>query len=954
MSCNKVKVIESKSFFVNHFFRQNQFGQPQYDQNLAKTLHVPSGGSAAASRQTTKSKAHFSTTKENVTSKMTKNKEPLQGDFPTKGRPRPSLEDATITHKKTRDKGPVRGDVSAKERPMSSLTVPPGSKFDIDPKSSSIEFLEQQKKSEMKEGILADMVRIRTSSRPFIGGKSSGTNLVPQFVEEGEKLRDKYKEAIHGTPVSEAPGISARSSSSHPPPVRYYDSKMPKGEVKYIPPDGLVVKESTSGPSAWEEGKKSSKQMAKQQHDRAITEEEKQLKAAERGKRAMKKALLEKQLTEVRNELLQEVENYDILGTGTQKAILGLEDASVSDEFSEVGSDDEDFSFPNFEESRLPPPTLVEVVVGEGKGTTEKVSHRSRSDGGGSSDDSVMSYSHTFDSKEDTSTATNKKSREKDPSKKGVFKKGKSKSDFKAPSRQDDIGTVSSSIQSALELRKKSEVKEGSHKAPISSTSRPLTGGRSTDTNLISQFAKEDEETRDKSKLRKSESNQIPGEGLAVKESSLVPRNRKAGKKSSKELIKKQQHERPLTEEEKQLKATDKGKQTMKKARLEKQLSEVRNELLQEIVKSNTLRTGTKKTTPRLEDEKDGIRSSDEFSAVGSEDDDFSFPKSKEQSSASSRPSTLANVIVTQSKTTRKSKSKVTDSSKSDGDSTNRGDEDFSVSNSAETSSDAKVIAKQAKGTSKKKVPDGRKPEGGGHTRKHEKSSLSHSGESSSGPSTLVNVIVKQGRATSQKKLSDSSRSDADASSGSGTSEGSAAHSTDYYTLPDGPFTSTPDGKLQEARRHSSTTSTTSTTSSTIDTLKLKRHRTLRYYFNKFLDHRPESIEQLPVTVSSDSLIRVDSDLTSSRSASMDTGTSGGGHHTETDNELEVSPVKRQVSQLEKTLASEKLHLSYFSNDSSSTNSPQTSSGNETIGETVWKLKKIVEETEDVPGKEME
>ncbi|ODN01898.1 hypothetical protein Ocin01_04791 [Orchesella cincta] len=81
--------------------------------------------------------------------------------------------------------------------------------------------------------------------------------------------------------------------------------------------------------------------------------------------------------------------------------------------------------------------------------------------------------------------------------------------------------------------------------------------------------------------------------------------------------------------------------------------------------------------------------------------------------------------------------------------------------------------------------------------------------------------------------------------------------STDYYNPPEGPFTSTPDGKLHPKR---------SSRSSTGKSFDLVKKRTLYHYVDKFLAKKPESIENLQVSTSSSSLIRADSNVLSSDS----------------------------------------------------------------------------------------
>lgn len=91
-------------------------------------------------------------------------------------------------------------------------------------------------------------------------------------------------------------------------------------------------------------------------------------------------------------------------------------------------------------------------------------------------------------------------------------------------------------------------------------------------------------------------------------------------------------------------------------------------------------------------------------------------------------------------------------------------------------------------------------------------------------------------------------------------SEQSTSSTTDYYSPPDGPFTSTPDGKLHPKSSFSRSDASDDDPTKTIKT------KTLYYYLDKFLKRRPDSIEHLPVSSSSSSVIRADSDVLSSDS----------------------------------------------------------------------------------------
>lgn len=297
-----------------------KIGQPGYHQSIAKTLRV---ASTAKPRPTAKSRS-------------------------ASAHPLP--------------KTPASSKVQA--RPKSKVQVKSksaGVGTDHVKKSSSSDLALGDRAEKSKEGVLKQMVRIKTSAPSGEGFVHEDFSDVGNVYGVGVKLRHKYAEAARGEPQSLPAPVSSQ--------VRYFDANVPQGEVKYMAPDGLSVLEPRKmySPDAWQKGRKSSEESVQRKQEQALKDEEVLQKAAERGKLALKKAKLEKQLAEVKSELLTDVD-YHALGTGNQQAILGLEneeektdstkkpkrkhekESQSSDEFSEV-DEDESYKFPT--DSRL-------------------------------------------------------------------------------------------------------------------------------------------------------------------------------------------------------------------------------------------------------------------------------------------------------------------------------------------------------------------------------------------------------------------------------------------------------------------------------------------------------------------------------------------------------------------------------------------------------------------------
>jgi hypothetical protein len=127
---------------------------------------------------------------------------------------------------------------------------------------------------------------------------------------------------LDGLPSTKSQSLNGRRTKSalkKPPPTapttptitRFYDTTLPRGESHYVPPPGLAQPvRRTGSPSAWEAAETLSAQAMKEVEDKARQQEELLRKTSERGEIALKKAQLEKQLSQIRNEIMEEFPQY--------------------------------------------------------------------------------------------------------------------------------------------------------------------------------------------------------------------------------------------------------------------------------------------------------------------------------------------------------------------------------------------------------------------------------------------------------------------------------------------------------------------------------------------------------------------------------------------------------------------------------------------------------------------
>ncbi|CAL8114088.1 unnamed protein product [Orchesella dallaii] len=665
-------------------------GPPDYQPSLAKTLRVASDDKSLLPHKQTKSG------KLNI--HQVKSPKKVRSPVKSASGSQRSLQ-------------PSKFAISAqpsKKSSMKAKSVDP-SELVHKTKKKSTEFSENP-----QEGALKTMVRLRVSEP-----QRTSENLDYARVKfMGQEINLRGSSTIPSQPEVIRPETTT---------VRYYDDAIPKGEVKYIAPPGLAIKETRSSPDAWEKGKTLSTKLQEEQEKKTELEDVTSQKAVERGRLALKKARLEKQLKQIRTELLEGIDtDFELMGTGSQKAILGLDDAPVdgvplqsnqdednlSDEFSAVESDEE-FEFTPI---LAPQHTLKRYDVTEDQ-----------------ADKHIILVPNT---KDDTSTPPDE------------------------ASSIDSFGSYSSPSMNS----EKEQIINPYNLEPLRPASEsPMQKDDDEDFSLNTPKT-------DSPKIKPSSDSRSTLEKMA---GSLVSH-----------VISDATRVSPMSDR----KETDSG-------------STLNSQSTREDIVSTDSRTSSGSTIAEI-----NIRTtSGDTTTKGRKTDSLEDLQAR----ANEQERVLQKTRPVVRRTSKENLSP--DVSENTNDFINF-PESTRLSESSEQNDGTKPIAESTNG-------------------------LTSSGSSDS-TSILVNI-----------KLRDSTSTDSTPS----RSEQSSV-STDYYNPPEGPFTSTPDGKLHPKRSSRSG-------GKSFDDIK---KRTLYHYVDKFLAKKPESIENLPVTSSASSLIRADSDVLTS------------------------------------------------------------------------------------------